>query len=669
MTNLVATENPAPQEPRRRRGRPAGSKSRVLGQVTLGTHHFSFLRSYFQGLDTRDAWNRYMAFSEANSDLRHVEHRRTELLAAVLRAGHQLDLTLQPQMKITGLLALLSKAPIGPKAVPIPSMSDFAESQGIDAGDWSEAELLQMYKEHYGLDRPVETDEPAASDSISDQVRALNHVATILARQPALSDRVELWIHPKVAQRLKTIGASDIGKLIDAVNVYGFYWYQQIKGLGEIRATAIVRWLQTLEVPLGKPLRTSALTPPVPALPSSGSELVTGPIFGIVPLDQLAVPSELQGATGEFRSHMANTLGAKDDQQAIQAWLSKHREHPHTYRSYTKEIERFYLWCIHELKKPLSSVNGNDCQAYREFLGNLPSSWIQVPGSRRTNDDRWRPFRKKLAPSSVKQAVIIVQAMFTDLKESGYLVANPMRSVSKGFDLPESTIDIKRSLTDAEWEFVMSVLMDLPEGAVKRRLHAILELLTSTGLRLIETAKACWKDLALVDVDGEDYKAWILTVIGKRKKKREVPVPDDVVDLLKVHRNDVLATRVTDSGGALPLIGVVDKATKRFGKLAAERPSPALSSSAIYAQLRTFFKRCAAICPAGIDSNHLERASTHWLRHTFGRQAAVAGVPGNVLQQTLGHTSIATTGIYLSSERSRMVTELRKVRQRKPNAT
>jgi site-specific recombinase XerD len=43
-----------------------------------------------------------------------------------------------------------------------------------------------------------------------------------------------------------------------------------------------------------------------------------------------------------------------------------------------------------------------------------------------------------------------------------------------------------------------------------------------------------------------------------------------------------------------------------------------------------------------------ERASTHWLRHTFGRHALADGASLNVVQAVLGHASIQTTTLYAS---------------------
>jgi len=81
---------------KRSRGRPRGSKAVVMRPGTdgraLGVHHVAFLRSTLLGLDLRAAFERYLAFGETTTDLRHVEARRKELMAQIVDAGRRLML-------------------------------------------------------------------------------------------------------------------------------------------------------------------------------------------------------------------------------------------------------------------------------------------------------------------------------------------------------------------------------------------------------------------------------------------------------------------------------------------------------------------------------------------------------------------------------------------------
>ena len=76
---------PAQPKLRRRVGRPKGSKSRVMqGARVLGAHHFAFVRESLLGLDLAEAFHRYLAWSEATTDVRHVQHRCDELLEHII---------------------------------------------------------------------------------------------------------------------------------------------------------------------------------------------------------------------------------------------------------------------------------------------------------------------------------------------------------------------------------------------------------------------------------------------------------------------------------------------------------------------------------------------------------------------------------------------------------
>jgi site-specific recombinase XerD len=59
-----------------------------------------------------------------------------------------------------------------------------------------------------------------------------------------------------------------------------------------------------------------------------------------------------------------------------------------------------------------------------------------------------------------------------------------------------------------------------------------------------------------------------------------------------------------------------------------------------------------------------EKASTHWMRHTFVRQALVDGVPIEVASELAGHASIDTTSIYSTQELARKIKAVQGMRRR-----
>ena len=47
------------------------------------------------------------------------------------------------------------------------------------------------------------------------------------------------------------------------------------------------------------------------------------------------------------------------------------------------------------------------------------------------------------------------------------------------------------------------------------------------------------------------------------------------------------------------------------------------------------------------------RASTHWMRHSHASHAIAGGMPIEIAQQNLGHASLATTTVYVTTEERR----------------
>ena len=672
--------------PPRKAGRPKGSIAKVMQEArALGVHHFAFVRSSILGLDLAEAFERYMAWSETTTDLRYVQNRRDALLKQIIEAGRQYDATLSGGAKITNLLDLLRSDARPKPAVVLPSLDEWIEAEGMDPDMWSEADMLDEYKAAFGLDN-ADAQEAGAGhkDVVGDRVRALNHLETVLSVIPAATDRLESWFAKPVVKVMRNVGLLTLGDLVRFINVYGYRWHSQMKGFGVVRAKQVLTWLileqdhlnllisGTVHEPKSKQeLRLAALVPAVGA-PQGLAQFGAGTLVRSGLARMQATP-ELAGERGDFRSHMANTLGAKNDLEAVDIWLGRYAEKPSTQRSYRKEAERFLLWCAQELRKPLSSVTAPDVMKYRAFLQAVPSTWIQKIPLKRT-DPAWRAFRTQPSPASQKQALVILQTLYGGLVDAGYLVANPFRSIMKSFDLPASKMDIKRSFTEAEWLHVLHCVDAQSAGPENLRLKCILELLVTSGIRLEELARATHKDLRL-EALPDLPETWILTVTGKRNKTREVPLNPDVVRLLGLHGGDFLDEDLARENQAdLPLIRTLHASVAKWsrgqgGELVVgsknESAGTPLSSAGIYAVLKRFFRQAAKTAEVvGLDSRRFEKASTHWMRHTFVRQALVDGVPIEVASELAGHASIDTTSIYSTQELARKIKAVAGMRRR-----
>ena len=697
---------PITSHPLARRGRPPGAKAGVVRDSrSLGIHHFAFVRSSLLGLDLRASFERYLAWSETTTDLRYIQNRRDALLKQIIEAGRHLatrDVAGAPSgplvhSELGHLLDLLrSDASVKP-VVSLPTLEEWVESEGMDRDGWSEADLVAEYKAAFGLDNIEALDAAAGlGDPAAERVRALNHLETLLAVAPGATDRLDAWFSRPVVKCLRNVGLLTLGDLVRFVNIYGFRWHGRVAGFGAQRARQVVTWLRlqvdhlnlaiAASVDEPKTLRAlkqkandalmiyGALAPVTLSEPSQPLSQFGSGTLAQLGLTQISNSATLAGESGDFRSHMANTLGASNDLEAVNAWLGYYQEKPATQRSYRKEVERFMLWCGQELKKPLSSVTSPDCLRFRQFLQAVPAHWIHHAPVART-DPMWRAFRGQPSAASQKQALVILQTLFGGLCDAGYLVANPMKALMKGFDLPSSKVDIRRAFSEREWLHVLQCLEAMPESSERIRLKCILELLVTSGIRLEELAGARHGHLR-VEVLPDLPQTWVLTVTGKRNKTREVPLNDEVVRLLATHGKDfMVADKQCDRPAELPLIRTLHASVAQWGRddigtlvatATSDQPGTALSESGIYNVIKRFFVRAAQTAEAAqLDPRRFEKASTHWMRHTFVRQGLVDGLPIEVMSELAGHLSIDTTSIYATQELARKIAAVRGMKRRK----
>ncbi|MCX2966068.1 tyrosine recombinase XerC [Gordonia aquimaris] len=159
--------------------------------------------------------------------------------------------------------------------------------------------------------------------------------------------------------------------------------------------------------------------------------------------------------------------------------------------------------------------------------------------------------------------------------------------------------------------------------AVALRDAVILELLYASGIRVGEL---CGLDLGDVDTDRR-----VLRVIGKGDKQRSVPYGDPAARALHLWLRDGRATLATTRSGDALLLGV------KGGRL-----DQRMARSVVH----------RAVQAAGLPD-----IGPHGLRHSAATHLLEGGADLRVVQELLGHSSLATTQIYthVSVERLRAV--------------
>ena len=366
------------------------------------------------------------------------------------------------------------------------------------------------------------------------------------------------------------------------------------------------------------------------------------------------------------------------DRRAIELWLSarcdadaREASRPnHTARIYRREAERFLLWLAMR-GASLKTATLHDCLDYRTFLADpQPAAvWCGPRGAARWSA-QWRPFEGPLGPAARRQAVTILRSMFAFLQDQRYVGGNAWSGVRK----PRAdtlSFDMRRGFSERQWREVLDQLMKLEDAPVQRQLAWLVRFLYHTGLRLSEAVRMNCDDFVWVDVGREggcddarsnaDQGGWVVNVIGKGHKAREVPVPVGLVEGL----SELLAGRGhTPELHKNPGRPVLVRFGRGGGLQSGQGEGARLSGHSLYRQLKKLFTGIAMRARANgrdEDTRIFEAASTHWLRHTCGSHSAAAGVPLDVIREGLGHASIGTTSIYLRAEIGRRIRESRRL--------
>lgn len=217
---------------------------------------------------------------------------------------------------------------------------------------------------------------------------------------------------------------------------------------------------------------------------------------------------------------------------------------------------------------------------------------------------------RKLARATIARKAAALRCYFSWQVRQGRLGSDPARSLRA----PSGGGRLPRVLSGGE----MTSLLDVAaETVVDRRDLAVLELLYAAGLRVSEL---CGLDRGDIDLRGRT-----VTVLGKGGKQRRVPVHDAAVAALRAWFEDG-----RDHMGGPPEAAFVNQRGARLGPR----------------DVRRILDRRAA------SPTH-----PHALRHTYATHLLDGGADLRVVQELLGHSSLATTQVYthVSKERLRSV--------------
>jgi integrase len=692
---------------RRAAGPNEGSRA-FPGAEKVSLAALSMLRGYLEGLPLDDLIARYMPPRDDGergdrwAAYAAMEVTRGALVRAARRSHDRRSTRLLTELKL-GRAGAAPSPPVLPALPPqnldrsnlspaVPERPDFdswLESQS-DAEDFSLEEMKEVYEAQFGGIEPpppppptpasVEVASPGAAALPARAfdkalVLAINDLALRVTEEPAAEHALGPWLGEGIARRLAAVGVVTLAQLHEFMREHGYRWWTRVDRMGSVSAERVQAWFRQHRAALR--LDLPLVVTHGPRSPELRAERAQAPSStGIVPYERYRPPAlpHLTGEHGENRGRGPRSIRADTDIEAMTAWLmARAPDNANTFRAYRREAERLLLWCHQERGMAISSMLAEDCAAYLAFLKAVDTSpqfsaWVG-PIRERTAPD-WKPFQGKLSDRSVRQAQVILNAMFQFMWQTGYLANNPFAANARvKLRFSAEKIQVNNALPEALVKEVDAQLAARCEGHDRKAQHwrvlrAVFYLGVDCGLRREEIAMARRDQLEY----AANLDTWRLTVIGKGGKERTVYPEPRLIDALRAHAADReldLDQPGVGAAGKWPLLSPVGR---KF------EPAPDKDDLPEHqgyhpGAIHNLTKEISTAMQAWATEERPELAEragrfrTHALRHTFGTRAA-ADLPAPDVQKLMGHASLSTTSIYINTEEEALVGRLKKRRSK-----
>lgn len=217
-----------------------------------------------------------------------------------------------------------------------------------------------------------------------------------------------------------------------------------------------------------------------------------------------------------------------------------------------------------------------------------------------------------LAKSTMARKAAAIRAYFAWLTTRGVLDDDPAARLSA----PTASSRLPDILGAAELAELLDAPLDVGDPVAVRD-RVVLELLYAGGLRVGE--------LCGLDVDDVELGSGVVTVLGKGSKERRVPIYEHCCQVIERYLDSSRASFMTDSSPSSALLF-----NRRGARLSARNVRRIL------------------------DARSPVPTHPHALRHTYATHLLDGGADLRVVQELLGHASLATTQIYTHVSKDRL---------------
>lgn len=327
-----------------------------------------------------------------------------------------------------------------------------------------------------------------------------------------------------------------------------------------------------------------------------------------------------------------SALAARNDAEAMTAWLAAHRRSLKTFDAYRRQAVRLLTW-MQEHRLTLRQLTVEHVHLYYQHLADPPAHWLRP---------RKPAAGVVLAPTqllvaglsnkSLLYARTVLAEMASYLREANYLAVNVFSLSNKPAVVLQS---VPTRFLDLDawtwfWSWLTTSFPEQVSGQEAARARWLFAILYHTGIRREELVTCKMGDF--VCTNGH----WTLRTVGKGGKERFVTINSVLLEELARYRRSLKLRDLPSPGEIRPLVMSSHQ----------RRAATPLTGRAILAAVKLTASQAAAACPDEHIRAQIGQMSTHWMRHTSATHRLMAGARPDTVQEELGHASLNTTRIY-----------------------
>lgn len=260
---------------------------------------------------------------------------------------------------------------------------------------------------------------------------------------------------------------------------------------------------------------------------------------------------------------------------------SLHHLSVHTREAYQRDLKFFHEYC-----------DSQSMQRWRDVDGRQLRSFVA------------QRHRQGIGGRSLQRNLSAIRAFYRYLLSKGIVKSNP----AQGIVTPKTPRKLPRTLDVDQ----ASQLVEIDEqDSLATRDRAMLELMYSSGLRLSE--------LQGLNLDSIDMSDAVVSVFGKGKKVRKVPVGKQAIRAIR----SWLKHRGQFTGAEEKALFVSQRGTR-------------ISTRSIQLRLKKW----------ALEQGLANHVHPHMLRHSFATHILESSSDLRAVQELLGHADISTTQVY-----------------------